>query len=81
MRCEIAVAYSAVVARLDRATQYPEVPLIEPRGRCVLNPRLRRDDNGKVAATRGLLAIDGIETNPSSNGDVNTPVSTGIDND
>jgi hypothetical protein len=64
MRCEIAGAYSAVIARLDRATQYPEAPMIEPRGHGVLDPRLRGDDNGKVGATRGLLVNDGIEANP-----------------
>jgi hypothetical protein len=34
----------AVIARLDRATQYPEAAVTEPNGRGVLDPRMRGDD-------------------------------------
>jgi hypothetical protein len=35
---------TGVVARLDRAIQYPLTPAIESRSRGVLGPRLRGDD-------------------------------------
>ena len=47
---ENAASYSAVIARLDRATQYSETPMIEPMGRGVLVPRLRGDDSGACRA-------------------------------
>jgi hypothetical protein len=34
----------AVIARLDRATQYPEAAVTERNGRGVLDPRMRGDD-------------------------------------
>ena len=41
MRRENAASHSSVIARLDRATQYSETSMIEPRSRGVLDPRLR----------------------------------------
>jgi hypothetical protein len=47
---EIAASYSAVIARLDRATQYAETSVIEPISRGVLVPRFRGDDSGVCCA-------------------------------
>ncbi|MEH2572559.1 hypothetical protein V1272_001894 [Bradyrhizobium sp. AZCC 1708] len=46
----------AVIARLDRAPSIPETAMIEPIGRGVLDPCLRRDDDGVLCCYLHVIA-------------------------
>ena len=56
---EIAASYSIVIARLDRATQYSETPMIGPKSRGVLDSRFRGDDSCGLVAIEPSLSFRG----------------------
>jgi hypothetical protein len=48
MMCELAATHSAVIARLDRAIQYSETVVIDPRSRGVLDAPVKPGHDGGV---------------------------------
>jgi hypothetical protein len=53
---------SAVIARLDRATQYSEESVIESKSHGVLDPRVRGDDGSLWGSTLLIIGLAESET-------------------